>query len=281
MAPIREGEYMIQTNGQSISRLNLQHYWVEETLGYLLHPDIPVADNAKIADIATGTGIWPISLSRRVPSTVQIDGFDITTAMFPPADWLPANVSLRTLDILKPLPDELRGVYDVVCIRYFGVLIRDNDPGFVLRNLVDMLKPGGYIQWVEADIYNQRVVTSAHSTLAGPTTLEQHLEPWRGYLDASGLRYDWLKTLPTTCKETLKMSSAKLYKPKLLPAFRFTASASVLGAWEELSYKFLDDRPDEFLGTGPELRKKIAGFRREVERGAALDLEYYVTVARK
>jgi hypothetical protein len=59
--------------------------------------------------------------------------------MFPPPDWLPSNVSLRTLDILQPVPDELKGQYDVVCIRYFGVLIRNNDPVFVLRNLVDLL----------------------------------------------------------------------------------------------------------------------------------------------
>jgi hypothetical protein len=71
--------------------------------------------------------------------------------MFPPADWLPANVSLRTLDILQPIPDELKGQYDVVCIRYFGVLIRNNDPEFVLRNLVDMLSM--FLHMVE-DVWN-------------------------------------------------------------------------------------------------------------------------------
>ncbi|KAL2811275.1 S-adenosyl-L-methionine-dependent methyltransferase [Aspergillus granulosus] len=280
MAPVREGEYMIQTNGQSSARLNFQHFWVEECLGYLLHPNIPVSDNAKVADIATGTGIWPIAYSRRVPSTVQVDGFDITDDMFPPADWLPSNVSLRTLDILKPIPEELKGQYDVVCIRYFGVLIKNNKPDFVLRNLVDMLKPGGYIQWVEADIYNQRVVESARYTLSSPTTLEQHLQGWQKYLDSSELRYDWLKTLPDICK-SIGMSEANLYIPEILPAYRFTASTLVLGAWEEMTYKCLDERPDEFLGTGSELREKIAGFRKEVDQGAGLDLDYYVTVARK
>ncbi|KAL3495139.1 hypothetical protein BJX62DRAFT_233785 [Aspergillus germanicus] len=283
MAPIRKGEYMIQTNSQSVARLNLQHYWIEESLGYLLHPDIPVPENAKVADIATGTGIWPLSFSRlpSIPSTVQIHGFDITDAMFPPADWLPANVSLRTLDILQPIPDELKGQYDVVCIRYFGVLIRNNEPEFVLRNLVDMLKPGGYIQWMESDIYNQTVVKSTNSPLHGvTTTLEQHLPSWRKYLDSSELRYDWLKTLPKICK-SMGMSSAKLYTPKIFPAMRFTASYAVLGAWEELTYRFLDETPDEFLGSGAELREKIDGFRREVAQGAALDLGHYVTVARK
>jgi hypothetical protein len=77
------------------------------------------------------------------------------------------------------------------------------------------------------------------------------------------------------------MSSAKLYTPKVFPAMRFTASYAVLGAWEELTYRFLDETPDEFLGSGAELREKINGFRREVAQGAALDLGFYVTVARK
>ncbi|KAL2815034.1 S-adenosyl-L-methionine-dependent methyltransferase [Aspergillus cavernicola] len=280
MAPIQEGQYMIQTNSQSSARLNLQHYWVEETLGYLLHPLIAVPEDARIADIATGTGIWPISLSRRVPSTVQIDGFDITDDQFPPSDWLPPNVSLRILDILKRVPEELKGQYDVVCIRYFGVLIRNNDPEFVLRNLVDMLKPGGYIQWVESDVYNQSVVKSVYSTLLSPTALERYLEVWRRYLDSSGLLYEWLKTLPALCK-AIGMSDAQLFTPESVPALRLTATAAVLGAWEELSYKILDGSPDEILGSGTQLREKLAAFWREVAAGAALDLQFYVTVARK
>ncbi|KAL5041655.1 hypothetical protein BDW71DRAFT_211946 [Aspergillus fruticulosus] len=285
MAPLQEGQYMIQTNTQSSARLNLQHYWVQDSLGYLLHPSITVPEHAKIADLATGTGIWPVSFSLRpdVPSTVQIDGFDITDDMFPPADWLPPNVCLRTLDILKPVSERLRGRYDVVCIRYFGVLVRNNDPGFVLRNLMDMLKPGGYIQWVESDIYNQSVVksASASNTTLNPTTLEGHLDVWRRYLDSSGLRYDWLATLPTLCKN-IGMSEAQLYTPASVPALRFTATTVVLGAWEELSHR-LDEygSPDEILGTGMQLREKIRGFWREVEKGVALDLGFYVTVARK
>jgi hypothetical protein len=45
-------------------RLNLQHYWATLTCGYVLHPDIPVPEDALIADIATGTGyLLPASRS--------------------------------------------------------------------------------------------------------------------------------------------------------------------------------------------------------------------------
>ncbi|KAL4964254.1 uncharacterized protein BDV14DRAFT_201032 [Aspergillus stella-maris] len=112
------------------------------------------------------------------------------------------------------------------------------------------------------------------------TTPEQHLPSWRKYLDSSEVLYNWLKTLPNIC-EFIGMSSAKLHTPKIFPAMRVTALYAVLGVWEELSYKLLDERPDRFLGSNPKLREMINGFRKEVAKGAALGLEFYITVARK
>ena len=41
----------------TFSRLDLQHYHWRETLGHLIHPDIPThAENLQILDIACGTG---------------------------------------------------------------------------------------------------------------------------------------------------------------------------------------------------------------------------------
>ncbi|KAL2862587.1 uncharacterized protein BJX67DRAFT_385505 [Aspergillus lucknowensis] len=315
MAPIEDGEYMIGRNAHASARLNLQHYWVEETCGYLLHPDIPVPADAKIADLATGTGytppapfassstthklaganpederelsntircprIWPLSLALRVPPTVQIDGFDIVDDQYPPRDWLPPNVSLNTLDTLKPIPKDLKGKYDVVCMRLFGVLVKNDDPRVALRNMVDMLKPGGYIQWVEVDLSNLGVAKSVHSPIPGKTVLETRLEDWRKYLDSSKLIYSWLQTLPEMCK-AIGMSDAKVYNPPTIKASMFTGSMLVLGAWEEYSYMHLDRTPDEFLGDGKQLRRTVAEIWRELRAGVALDLPLYVTVGRK
>jgi hypothetical protein len=39
-----------------LTRLHLQHLWTQLRCGYLIHPGILLAPNAKIADIATWTG---------------------------------------------------------------------------------------------------------------------------------------------------------------------------------------------------------------------------------
>lgn len=71
--------------------------------------------------------------------SAQIDRFDISLDQCPPPEWLPPNISVRKLDILKPLPEELLGQYDIVHVRLFICVIRDDDPVPVLTNLLKML----------------------------------------------------------------------------------------------------------------------------------------------
>ena len=46
---------------------------------------------------------------------------------------------MRFLDALGDVPKELVGVYDVVQLRLFQVVVKDGDPGLLLRNVVSML----------------------------------------------------------------------------------------------------------------------------------------------
>lgn len=70
---------------------------------------------------------------------MKLDGFDITDAQFPPKEWLPANVTLDTLNILGPIPEHLMGKYDVVNIRYFALVVKNNSTLGLLKNLISML----------------------------------------------------------------------------------------------------------------------------------------------
>jgi hypothetical protein len=48
-------------------------------------------------------------------------------------------VRLEKLDIFGPVPQELRGRYDVVAIRFFSLMVKDNDVSTVLGNLLSLL----------------------------------------------------------------------------------------------------------------------------------------------
>ena len=97
----------------SAARLNLQHFLWKQDQGYVLHPSISCAQEPglRIADIGTGTGIWLLDLSDSLPSSVQLDGFDVDISQSPPEPWLPNNLSIRKLDIFENIPDDLVGQY--------------------------------------------------------------------------------------------------------------------------------------------------------------------------
>jgi ubiquinone/menaquinone biosynthesis C-methylase UbiE len=133
------------------SSLDLQHEWIKKTLGYILHPQIKVGSHARIADVATGTGVFVRDLAQRLPETCQFDGLDISDEQFPKET--PKNVSFRVMDAKSSPPAELKGQYDVVALRFVAAAMHGSeDWERVARNAFELLKPGGYLQWVELDL---------------------------------------------------------------------------------------------------------------------------------
>lgn len=102
-----------------------------------------------MADIATGTGIILTELAKSHPETCRFDGFDVSDAQFPAK--LPNNVKLHITNVKEPLPTEYHGQFDVVYIRYLNAAMRPHDWKTVTRNVSQLLKPGGWLQWIEGD----------------------------------------------------------------------------------------------------------------------------------
>ena len=46
---------------------------------------------------------------------------------------------MQQLDALGEMPEHLVGIYDIVHLRLFQVVVKDNDPGLLLRNMLKML----------------------------------------------------------------------------------------------------------------------------------------------
>ena len=54
-------------------------------------------------------------------------------------------MTLSKLDIFKPLPQELKGKYDVVHLRFFMAVAIDDNIQIVIKNLKDMLSEYDFI----------------------------------------------------------------------------------------------------------------------------------------
>ncbi|RDL41295.1 S-adenosyl-L-methionine-dependent methyltransferase [Venustampulla echinocandica] len=153
-------EYILSRGYGSNIRVNIQHYLWKDG-GYLLHPSIPTnAENLRVAEIGVGTGIWLTELSRILPASAQLDGFDVSHEQCPPKEFMPSNVSLYIHDCLSEPPNHLHEQYDIIHIQMFNSVVKDNDPEPVIRNMIKMLKPGGYISWGEFDFASWKTISS-------------------------------------------------------------------------------------------------------------------------
>ncbi|KAH7305741.1 S-adenosyl-L-methionine-dependent methyltransferase [Rhexocercosporidium sp. MPI-PUGE-AT-0058] len=151
-------------HGEEIpERLDEQHIFTTQTLGFVIHPNISqtfTSPTVKIADIGTGTGIWILDVSSTLP-TAQLTGYDISSDAFPNSH--PSNVSFKTHDMLTPFPDSEIGTYDLVAIRFVSVATPREEWKRAISNLLTLLKPGGWLQWIDScnfALYNSTPGTS-------------------------------------------------------------------------------------------------------------------------
>ncbi|KAM0815688.1 putative Methyltransferase domain-containing protein [Seiridium cardinale] len=147
-----QDSYAFMRTCNASARLTAQHYLWKDLLGYLLHPDIPArASDLKLADIATGNGIWLHDYARHKPMSVELHGFDISLDQIGPKPWRPANIHMHTWNIFEDPDPRFIGYFDVVHVKLVTVVVRNDDPRPILANLSKLLKPGGYLQWDEVD----------------------------------------------------------------------------------------------------------------------------------
>lgn len=138
----------------------------------------------QIADVATGTAIWPIQLARKLPISASLCGFDISLSQAPPRAWLPPNLELREWDVFTPVPDNCVGRFDVVHVRLLLLVLTPATVRIVVRRLGQMLRHGGWLQWEELDLA-RTCLRRAEGEVAATTALPV-LESMLGVLQREG-----------------------------------------------------------------------------------------------
>ena len=190
-----QDDYALDRSYSAASRFNLQFYLWKETLQFNLHPSIPNPEaNPRIADVATGTGFWLLDLASTLPTSVQLDGFDITLTQAPPGVWLPKNINMSIWNVFEDVPKHLAGKFDIVHVRLLLLVVSNATVESVVRRLAELLKPGGYLQWDELSCYEHYVKT-VDPTVPTPGFQEMHK-----IMDGRG-QMDWTLRLPTTMNE--------------------------------------------------------------------------------
>jgi SAM-dependent methyltransferase len=232
------------TNFKTSARLHLQHFLVQNTLGYLLDQQIEKSitnsTHLRIADLGCGNGVWLTELSSELSRrgiSAQLDGYDINPVNFPHSTRLPQSVSLKGLDILRgALPNELLGTYDIVHVQGFTSLIVNSNVMPLLSTVLALLRPGGFLQWVE--VPTDDVVVESPSPATSKIACEKILHFLKGVSHSQGLLGDWVASLDQ-CLSTNGFESVRLYTKEKRQQDLKAWTEDYLMVLEELAMFFL------------------------------------------
>ncbi|MCJ1387779.1 hypothetical protein MMC18_000622 [Xylographa bjoerkii] len=221
--------------------------------------------------------MWPIELSKALQPSAQLDGFDISADQFPPAEWLPTNVTLFTADAFAPIPEDKLGRYDVVHLRMMVIAVKaQEDVETLTKNLVLLLKPGGYLQWSDCDPASLAAIPSRPDTPHPATS--RLLERMLAVSAARGADWSWVSVLPDVFSRaslTVRISA----RLPIAPELRASWTDNQLLAFEEMSYIMMGPAGRGEVGVG--YPKMLAEVAQETRTGAGLCIDMVVCVGRK
>ena len=264
-------QYVLDRSYSAASRLNYQCYLWKDTLKFNLHPSIPAPqDGARIADVATGTGLWLLDLANEVPPTVRMDGMDITLSQAPPKQWLPAQVSMTVWNLFDEVPDAFVGKFDVVHIRLVLLVIPNNGAAPLIQRLGKMLKPGGYLQWDEQSGFDHRILT------IDPSVETSAFREMHKLMDGHG-RFEWTLRLPTSMNEN-GFEDAEIHHYQDSLGLAKAHSDMLLVMLEEFAMGIAKSQGQD---EGAKMQQLIQRIYKESLEGAAMSVPKIVCVAKK
>ncbi|KAJ3045364.1 hypothetical protein HDV00_010234 [Rhizophlyctis rosea] len=177
--------YFLPNDDEEMDRLHLQHYIIRLIFGSNFSAPVTQMlkeSGRKVLDLGCGSGIWSFEVASDFPQC-QVTGFDLSPVQ--PDTVKPKNVQFLEGDLTKvplPFPD---ASFDFVDMRFlFSALKADHWP-ILISEIVRILKPGGYLELMEAPT----------ETFSGPTTVPHLLNIVMGGLKARGIEMDIARKL--------------------------------------------------------------------------------------
>ena len=185
-------------------------------------------------------------------------------------------MTLQQCDVFDSIPSELHGQFDVVHVRTFCVVVRGGDPNPVAANLMKLLKPGGYVQWDEADCasFNAHSPNPQISNAKAAALLDR----WQSFARKSDLRFDWLSDLPGLLHKH-GLITLDSFRAPISDDLRKPSTDNFVMALEEIG-RLASERAPELLGTPREWEELFHGLIEDVGRGVTVSMDMVVALGR-
>ncbi|KAF4626874.1 hypothetical protein G7Y89_g11279 [Cudoniella acicularis] len=149
-APVgsNDNNIIFETGTSETERLALQHEIIKDHMKDLIKAPLDLSKpGLKILDQATADGIWLKDVAAVAPAQHEYVGTDIVDSYYPNPP--PPHTKFFSQSMTADWPAELQGTFDLVHSRLALPGAGTNPPRDVVQRLVDLVKPGGFIQQIE------------------------------------------------------------------------------------------------------------------------------------
>jgi SAM-dependent methyltransferase len=182
-APNHEFNYFLPANNAEAERLIMQHTVLIDALDnrIVCAPLDLTEPGLKILDSGTADGHWIRELRNRVPHPERnrYVGTDLNPALFP--HTVPKDSQFYVHNISEPWPEAEHGTFDLVHQRLTLPGGAPTPLSQIIQQLFDLVKPGGWMQLVEAEQLGPE---------SGPV-FHQFLGLVRALFDATGAGWEY------------------------------------------------------------------------------------------
>ncbi|KAG4431932.1 hypothetical protein IFR05_012577 [Cadophora sp. M221] len=258
-------EYKMAPNEAMAHRVAQHHKLIRKITGFLIHPRIQSAlpPDAKIADLNTGTGVFLTELCGDLTKqNYTLVGFDVMPEIFPgngpgTHQTCPYKITFKVHHILHPHPAERHQFFDSVHTSFLGPVLCGNDWSNVFHNMMDLVKPGGWIQWIDVNLSHQDNKDRIYVSKPG-SSKDSYLEMMDGIKRLDEHFYNMI-------------SGGKRLKAIA------QAHPDVQAAWKRL----LEQLPEEAGWDSARIERVAEGMLKEAIDEVYIPLEVYVVVAQK
>ncbi|KAF9455049.1 S-adenosyl-L-methionine-dependent methyltransferase [Macrolepiota fuliginosa MF-IS2] len=130
----------------------------------VLHAPVELKDEDWVLETGSGTGIWLEDLAKQTPTKPQYIGTDIVSLLFPEPATLPSNMKFEIQSVLR-LPPDWTNKFTIVHQRLLIAGLRTHEWEQATKEMYRVLKPGGWVQLLELDIWTSGPALAKHREL--------------------------------------------------------------------------------------------------------------------
>ncbi|GES82599.1 class I SAM-dependent methyltransferase [Rhizophagus clarus] len=189
----KNGNYIVKVDELQIDRLQQLHHVLKICCNANFYSPISqdLTRGIDVLDVGSGTGTWVFDVSSDFPKS-RFTGVEIQSFMLPTIR--PSNTNFIHNDILEGIPFNPNS-FDYIHMRYMILCFTDLQYDKVIKNLVELLRPNGYLELCEPNMNftnmgpaTQRLVDEISKLLSARSMNPSISDRLHEYLEKNGLQ---------------------------------------------------------------------------------------------